>query len=957
MKKQFYERLLPPTGVYCVSAFTNGVMKNRFTETLDGVIQLTDLFNTEGADVYVAPNSFTGHSRQSKYASRARSLFVDLDVGEAKEYSSQAEALDSLDEFLCETSLPMPTVLNSGTGIQAYWILTEDMPVDEWRPIAEDFKQFCISKGLKIDAVVTADASRLMRCPDTYNHKTNPPNPTYLLGDIDVCELSQIMKAMKAMKGFCEETDDEFRSPLPISKSPKTLLPEVLGQVQKGLDDDTSAVSRNRYDDLESYYSDIIEKSLNGTGCEQIRRLVTEPTRQSYNEWFWGLSIAVRCTDGAEAIHEFSKGHPGYDRNDTIAKANETLKATGPQKCQIMESIYPSGCEGCPHRGHIGSPLALGRRVKPLPPEKMPEEVPTLPESIAPYSWSEGGIWYTPPATLTKEGKWSQNDPYLICSTIFYPLCRMYGKEEGAVLVMRAVLPRDPEREFELPIKHLGASDKFREILASQDVTPSAYTPTMVNRMMDYTLKWNDYLKSIQSAEIMQMQMGWTENNASFVAGFREVTYTGEVRRTASSLAVKQIAKMLNPVGTLEAWKESANALNAPGMEHLALGLLSGFGSPLMQFTNTPGVSICFQGSAGDGKSGALFSGLSVWGDPQQIAPQEKGATVNALVQRYVNLKNILMGLDEVQNIAPEALSNFIFAISTGKGKIRLQSSRNAERDIESQARLLCVMTSNADLHSVLKMNKSNPEGEVRRFIQFLFRKPPQFIHDPDLAPKIIEPFNKNYGHAGVEFIKALYEFGGEKYARDRIEDWGNRFSESYGKHTRYSHYKSAIAVHFAAGEIAMRANLINFDLNRIYKVVVDDMIYDRDMLGSQAVDYAEVLNTFYNDNIGLFLTMDGTNVIEAPIYFKEFIGRKEIDTRIVYVHRVALQRYLMDNRRKINVSQFEHHLRESGIMLHSKKKKRLGAHWSTGSNIGNVDCYWFKMDVKDVTTPDTDAD
>jgi hypothetical protein len=526
----------------------------------------------------------------------------------------------------------------------------------------------------------------------------------------------------------------------------------------------------------------------------------------------------------------------------------------------------------------------------------------------------------------------------------------MYGKEEGAVLVMRAILPKDPEREFYLPVKDISAGDKFREHLGKHDVTPVSYNPTMVQRMVDYTLKWNEYLKNIQSADIMQTQMGWTENRTSYVVGHREVTQEGEIKRTAAALAIKKFAKTMNPKGTLELWQKSANALNQKGMEHIAFGLLCGFGSPLMEFTNTPGVSVCFVGEAGSGKSGTLYSGLSIWGDPQLIAPQEKGATANALVQRYVTLKNILMGVDEVQNIAPETLSNFIFMVSTGKGKARMYSSHNAEREIESQAKLICMMNSNADLYGVLKMGKANPEGEVRRFIQFLFRKPPQFEKNPDLAPQIIQPFNENFGHAGPLFIKAIYEYGFD-YVVECLEKWGKRFDASYGKHTRYSYYRNLVAVSFAAGEIANRCGLINLDLDQIYKVILDDMIWDRDKLGSHNVDYKEILNSFFNENIGLFLKMDGTNLIEAPIYFKEFIGRKEIDTGIVYVHRDALRRYLLDPKRKINVSQFEHHLREAGVLIHDNKKKRLGAHWKTGSDTGPVNCYWFKMDIADVTT------
>lgn len=947
MKQEFYEKLMPPSGVYCVATLLNGSMKSKFTESIDELINITDSFNSEGRDVYVSPNSFSGFSRQSKYAAHAKSFFIDLDVGENKGYLSQHEALEHLDKTVTALGLPYPTLVNSGTGIQAYWILDQAISIAEWRPLAEDIKQFCIGHGLKIDAVVTSDVSRLMRCPDTFNYKTAPPSPTHLISE------EILLRTLQEIKAGFQGSQQTVEAP-PVALEEASNVTQVLATVPKGLDEATAAVGKKMYEDIESYFADIVTKSLSDMGCAQIRRLLEEPTKQNYNEWFWGLSIASRCVDAETAIQDFSVGHAGYNAASTIAKAKETLKATGPQRCSVIEALHPAGCEGCVYKGRIGSPLSLGRRVKALPPSKMPGDMPELPEQVAPYSWSEGGIWYTPPPELAKNGKWMQADPYLVCRNIFYPVARMFGKQDGAMLVVRAILSKDPDREFYLPVKHIAGNDKFRETLGMYDITPASPNPTMVNRMADYTLRWNEYLKTIQSADVMQAQMGWTEDRLSFVMGNREITYDGDMRRTAAALAIKKIADLLNPVGTYEKWKESANALNGEGMEHLALGLFTGFGSPLMEFTNTPGVTVCFTGESGAGKSGTLYSGLSIWGDPQMLAPQERGATKNALVQRYLTLKNILMGVDEVHNILPETLSDFIFMVSTGKGKIRMYSSHNAERDLENQAKLICMLNSNTDLNMLLKVNKANPEGEYARFIQFMFRKPELFVVNPDEAPRILNPFNSNYGHAGVEYLGVLYGLGLDTVA-EKVEYWGSRFDKSYGKHTRYRFYRSFIATTFAGADIANKAGIIKLDVERIYTSILDDMIYDRDKVGDRNVDYVEMLNTFMNENIGLFLKVDGKDIIDAPVYFKEFIGRKELDTNIVYVNRVALHRYLSDPKRKVNVAQFDHSLREAGVLLHENKKKRLGAYWAKASDVGPVNCYWFKMDVKDVTNPSSE--
>lgn len=322
MKQEFYEKLLPAKGVYCVASIDKAGVKARFAESLADVIKLTDKFK-EGSNVYVTPNSFSGYSRLAKHGAYGKSLFVDLDVGDNKEYSTQAEALEALDSFVSSTKLPDPVVVNSGTGIQAYWIFTTEIPIDEWKPLADSFKQFCLDNDLKFDAAVTADISRLMRCPDTLNFKTDPPRPTSVISE----EIHQY--EVDLLKSIIEGSGaDPVKQSCDVSHSNPNVL-AVLASIPKGIDAETAAVAKDKYDDIESYWADILTKSREGMGCAQIKRLDEAQDKQNYNEWFWALSIIARCEDGTEGIHEFSKGHPDYNRDDTIFKANETLKEIG----------------------------------------------------------------------------------------------------------------------------------------------------------------------------------------------------------------------------------------------------------------------------------------------------------------------------------------------------------------------------------------------------------------------------------------------------------------------------------------------------------------------------------------------------------------------------------------------------------------------------------------------------
>jgi hypothetical protein len=66
MIRKFYEKVLPTQGVYCVTGIDSkgDKTRNRFTETIDGLIDLIEVTKEAGHNVFVAPASFNGYSRK-----------------------------------------------------------------------------------------------------------------------------------------------------------------------------------------------------------------------------------------------------------------------------------------------------------------------------------------------------------------------------------------------------------------------------------------------------------------------------------------------------------------------------------------------------------------------------------------------------------------------------------------------------------------------------------------------------------------------------------------------------------------------------------------------------------------------------------------------------------------------------------------------------------------------------
>ena len=183
MLKQFYEKALPTQGVYCITSIgTDKKVSNKFAETLDGVFEQIERFKSKQLNTFVALGTFDGYSRKADDCLFVRSFFIDLDVGAGKDYQSKGDAHTALYKLVGETGLPDPVVIDSGGGVHAYWIMDEDIPRDEWKPVAEKFKALCL-QHISIDPVVTADAARIMRAPETFNHKFDPPEPTSVVSD------------------------------------------------------------------------------------------------------------------------------------------------------------------------------------------------------------------------------------------------------------------------------------------------------------------------------------------------------------------------------------------------------------------------------------------------------------------------------------------------------------------------------------------------------------------------------------------------------------------------------------------------------------------------------------------------------------------------------------------------------------------------------------------------------
>lgn len=935
MITEFYKKALPSNGVYCVAAIDpiKKIPRHKFVESIDDIQSAVSQFNEEKQNIFVALSSFSSYSRKADDAVYVRSFFVDLDVGEGKGYDTKSEASQAVDSFVERANLPPPIKIDSGGGIHAYWLFDEDIPAAEWKPYAEKFKDLCIKKGLKIDPVVTADLARILRCPDTFNLKTDPPVPTKIIdGPLSVYDFKEFQDYLGAI--------------LPVQ------LPTKVSDAQ---------IKMMKLNNFESNFAKIKQK-----GCAQIQYVLDNAETLAEPLWYSALSIAQHCEDRDEAIHEISKGYPTYNAEETEKKALQTQGM--PHSCETFNSINPEVCNDCSHRGKITNPLSLGKVLQTAPPNEnvlkhngvaVGEDIPsatlnvikdksatgtglaTLPEELYPFVYgAQGGIYYMPIIKYDDDGQAIPQEPELVTLYDVFPIKRIYSPTDGDCLLMKAILPNDPEREFLLPMRSVYAIEKLKEILASQGVL---FTPDIkgAKNLMNYIIKWGHYLTSKQSAEIMRMQMGWTPERESFVVGESELTRKGKEVSSPTSPLCRSIAKHLKTSGDYKVWKEAANRLNQRTLELHAFTLLTGFGSVLMDYTSTSGVTLCLTGESGAAKTGALYSCLSLWGNPKDLSVLE--ATANGMTGRYLGLHNIPFGLDEVGNILPKDLSQLIHKVSQGKSKIRMQASVNAERDHEMSASLIAIFTSNHSLYDKLSVLKKDPNGEVARLIEFSVKKPQLFKDDATMGREIFDKFRFNYGWAGRDFIFNLYKHS-DAEVQHMIEKWVVRFRKDFGEDTAYRFYENTLAASMTAGEIALQARIIDYDLDRIYDRIVSEMIAIRDgVVKVNQVDYAGLVGEFIMKNQTGMLAFKNGNLEMEPR--TSLVLRAEMDNNLMFISKPEFRKFLAEN--MVSSRQIVFELNKIGIKV-KEVKKRMGTGWKDAAASTPVMTYAFPLDSFD---------
>jgi len=800
--QEFLRAILAGEGHYCIT----GLKKNdqhpaiqSFFDKLEDTDQAIKTFLAEQRDVYFALATFKDPNspkpRAQENVARIKSLWVDIDCGEEKAralkgYVDKEAALLALEEFLEKTKLPEPALVDSGGGIHAYWVLDRELTREDWQPLADSLKELCIREGLLIDAGCTADSARILRVPNTYNFKEETPRQVRLLSPPDMAYNVDVLKEI-----------------LP-KVEPKSF--NSLQGGKRALSPLTKALMGNQV----CYFKNIMMRSAKGNGCQQLVHIYQnqhDPSQVDYNLWRAALSIAEHCEDRDKAIHKLSEKHPDYDPNQTESKASDTRgESKGPYLCTTFAELRPQGCDGCPHLGKIKSPIVLGREIaesketEVVVKEEKPGgvvseityDIPQLPDPY--FRGRQGGIY--------RRAK--DEDQVLVYPHDLFVVQRIYDPNEGESAWMRLHLPKDGVKNFTVSMAALSGPDTMRTELAKRGVISLNW-----KEIQAYITRASSELQVQKQAEVAHHQFGWTKRG-SFVVGDTELE-NGKKRYVPPTSSTSDMVDWFHQKGHIEEWKKAFNAYAENSLETQAFAALTGFGAPLLKVaSNHKGVLInLIHKESGSGKTTVLRVINSIWGHPEDPL-RSADDTKASLVLRMGVLNNIPLTVDEMTNTKPEEVSNFLYGITQGRGRDRMNSNSNTLRVNTTTWRTVGVATSNSSFHDKLHLLKDLPRGEIFRCVEFHVA-PSTAISTKDGITLFDEILMENYGHAWYPYITAIQSQ--MPTVIELVKKYTNTINDKLNLSPSYRFYSALGAINLAGGKVAQDLGLIDYPLQRLF--------------------------------------------------------------------------------------------------------------------------------------------
>lgn len=711
---EFLHKILPTTGVIIVGQQLEKGFKHFFHNTVDDAWTRIQALDKAGHTVFVAQASFkTPENRRKDNVKLIRSFWMDIDCGEGKPYANQLEGAQALGDFVRNTNLPKPSVVSSGNGLYAHWAIEEDMYPAQWQGLAQILKQLAVSHGFEIDPVRTADSASVLR-PIGATHRKDPTNPKTVTLQVEgpAVSFADFAEAVHTAAKKAKVQTTAFAAP------EGGLNADLLMGLETGPPTSGRIVAEK---------------------CPQVARV--RDTKGDVDEplWYAAIGLLRHCSEGNDLIHEWSAGHPDYSPEETDKKIRQ--HKVPPTTCAGFYAVSPTGCVGCSHKGHIKTPMVLGRVVERL--ETKPEEL----EPPTGFVRSKNGI-----AVEDEDGV------QIIYPYDIYPTLIAYDSSLGyETTTFRHHTPHDGVKDF--AIRSALFHDSKALFMALSDNHVQVVGKGEKNMMQSYLESYAAKLRAKTKVAMLYNQMGWRQDKAgeplSFILGSKLFQQGNAPVDIGLAQSVPDAAGAYGEHGDAAEWVETTKHFNNEDtINHFFAFCAGAFGAPLLRFTGFAGALVSCVGDSGSGKTLVGRWIQSFYGAPDGLMLQ-KDDTKNFLISRLGLSGSLPVTIDEVSNIAKEDLSELAYRVTQGRDRGRL-SRNGSERGNLNTWNTIAVVSSNHSLLDKLAANKGDSSAELNRVIEIPVNT--CFTFCRNTATDVYRTITKNYGHGGAKYIQYLVD-------------------------------------------------------------------------------------------------------------------------------------------------------------------------------------------------------
>lgn len=810
----FLQRVLPSEGYFVTTTINPDGTRQGFFSTVEELAKAVTGLDQRGNNTYFAISSYAEKGKRTQDNVRAtKVLALDVDCGEGKPYADYKEGLKALLKFVSEMKLPKPMVIHSGNGLHVYWLLAEELSPAQWKPMATAMKAATKDMGFEVDPAVPADSARVLRPVGTTNPKSGTQvkllvDSTPVLVETLVSALSKYMQVSQA-------------------PSQKHTSNSKLSQALAVTTDIPPAVAGVVY-----------------TKCQQVQWAAKNQGEVDEPFWYGIMGVAAYCDAPEEAAIAWSENHPGYDANETLRKMRHWKQSTtGPTTCAKLEELRPGGCKGCKFKGKIGTPVRLGVQwaevaAPQTAPDNIAQDIP-LPK---PFKRTAQGMKLT-----------IDESDIDVCPFDIYPVS--YGKDEGlGYETVRYHWNRPHVGWQELVLRQAYLTEGSREFptcIADQGIVLNNKNQTEYFQLM--LRSYMNELRQRRAMTNLYSTMGWKENYSQFVIGEHILRRNPDGTVSEESIALASSSQRLGHElwgrsGSLQEWVDFTSLMEKTNLTSHMFALGVSLSSPFYAFTGLNGLTVSLYGPTGGGKTLAQYWQQSVWGRPDKLHFAAK-FTQNTLFSRMGLYCHLPMTIDEATMVNDKEVGDFLYWVSQGRDKARLNRSAE-EREAKTWAAPTTIST-NKSWQAKLIASGLDTDAQLARLLEVMVPVHPMFAKDSEAGRRIYNFLMDNHGHVGFAFLTKLMELGpdGINAAIDEATStFQKRYKCKFSGSERY--YEQAIILADLALQLATDWGLIKFNyrngiewvlaqLGSIRRSVAENKLDSFDILGEYLAEHA----------------------------------------------------------------------------------------------------------------------